>query len=36
MLELEQNLLKQSCLDEGYNYMFIIDKNYIEINKLMK
>ena len=36
-LELDQNLLKQqSCLNEGYNYMFIIDKNYIEINKLMK
>jgi hypothetical protein len=36
-LELEQNMLKQqACLNDGYNYIFIIDKNYIEIEKLIK
>ena len=35
-LELEQNILKkQACLDNGYNYIFIIDKNYIEIEKII-
>jgi hypothetical protein len=36
-LEFEQNILKQqACLNEGYNYIFIIDKNYTEIEKLIK
>jgi len=35
-LEIEQNQLKrQACLNEGYNYIFIIDKNYTEIEKLL-
>ena len=35
-LELYQNMAKrQACLDEGYDYIFIIDKNYTEINKLI-
>jgi len=36
-LELEQNLLKrQSCIDDGYNFIFIIDKNYVELKKLIE
>lgn len=32
-----KNLAKQkSCLEQGYNFIFIIDKNYIELNKLIK
>lgn len=35
-LELNQNTLKQqACLKEGYNYLFVIDKNYIEIEKII-
>ena len=35
--DLEKNLLKQkACLEQGYNFIFIIDKNYDEFLKLIK
>ena len=35
-LEYEQNMLKkQTCILNGYNYIFIIDKNYIELEKIL-
>ena len=34
--ELQKNLLKkQSCLDKGYNFLFIIDKDYTTFNSLI-
>ena len=34
--ELEQNLLKQkACLEQGYDFIFIINKNYDEFNELI-
>jgi len=36
-LEFEQNILKQqACINAGYNYIFIIDKNYTDLIKLIK
>ena len=35
--DLEKNLQKQkACLEQGYNFIFIIDKNYDEFLKLIK
>ena len=34
--ELNKNLAKQkSCLDNGYNFIFIINKNYDEFQELL-
>ena len=34
--DLEKNLAKQSaCLKQGYNFIFIIDKNYVNLKKLL-
>jgi hypothetical protein len=36
-INLEVNLAKQkACLDQGYNFIFIIDKDYTEFKKLIK
>lgn len=35
--ELEKNLLKQEAiLKQNYNFLFIIDKNYIELEKIIE
>ena len=35
--KLEKNLAKQkACIDQGYNFIFIINKNYNEFDNIIK
>ena len=36
-LHTEMNLAKQkACIEQGYNFIFIIDKNYTEFENIIK